>query len=282
MTLQTVAVLRVLLDDPLGEHYGLEIAKAAELPSVSLYPILARLERERWVASDWEQIDEHEAGRRRRRYYRLTANGAAWAEQRWAPPWSGFPRNPCPRRGRPGRRTVSTLAFLVTAVLVPMLVNEFTDWQPWFAARLIRLAVRALPSKVRPRYAEEWLAELDAVPGNLSKLALAVRIFVGAPGTAAAVGDRLPLKAVAVKALLDKALAGATLILLSPLLVAIMISIKITDGGPIFSRQIRVGKDGRTFPLWKFDHQSAAYAIGVPGRLGGQHRPRADHGHVAG
>ncbi|MGP8000575.1 MAG: PadR family transcriptional regulator [Streptosporangiaceae bacterium] len=81
MTLQTVSVLRVLLDDPLGEHYGLEIAKAAELPSGSLYPILARLERERWVTSDWEQIDERAAGRRRRRYYRLTPDGAVWAQQ---------------------------------------------------------------------------------------------------------------------------------------------------------------------------------------------------------
>jgi PadR family transcriptional regulator, regulatory protein PadR len=81
MTLQTLAVLRVLLDDPLGEHYGLEISKAAGLPSGSLYPTLARLERDGWVTSDWEDLNEHEAGRRRRRYYRLTPDGAVWAEQ---------------------------------------------------------------------------------------------------------------------------------------------------------------------------------------------------------
>ncbi len=81
MTLQTVAVLHMLLDDPLGEHYGLEISKAAGLPSGSLYPILARLERDGWVTSDWEDLDEHEAGRRRRRYYRLTPDGAVRAEQ---------------------------------------------------------------------------------------------------------------------------------------------------------------------------------------------------------
>ena len=81
MTLQTVAVLRVLLDDPLSERYGLEISKAAGLPSGSLYPILARLERDGWVTSDWEELDEHEAGRRRRRYYRLTPDGAIRAEQ---------------------------------------------------------------------------------------------------------------------------------------------------------------------------------------------------------
>lgn len=81
MTLQTIAVLRVLLDEPLGEHYGLEISKMAGLPSGSLYPILARLERDGWAASDWEKVNEHEVGRRRRRYYRLTPDGAAWAQQ---------------------------------------------------------------------------------------------------------------------------------------------------------------------------------------------------------
>jgi PadR family transcriptional regulator PadR len=81
LTLQTQALLRILLDDPLGDHYGLEISKAAGLPSGSLYPILARLEQEGWVTSDWEELDEHEAGRPRRRYYRLTPNGTVWAEQ---------------------------------------------------------------------------------------------------------------------------------------------------------------------------------------------------------
>lgn len=84
MSLQTQQVLRVLLDDPLGEHYGLEIAKAAGLASGSLYPTLARLERDGWVTSDWEQVNQHDAGRPRRRYYRLTADGAVWARQELA------------------------------------------------------------------------------------------------------------------------------------------------------------------------------------------------------
>lgn len=81
MTVQTLAVLRVLLDHPLQRHYGLEVAKAAGLPGGSLYPILARLEQQGWLTSDWEQVDQHEAGRPRRRYYQLTHDGAAGAEQ---------------------------------------------------------------------------------------------------------------------------------------------------------------------------------------------------------
>jgi len=72
MTLQTQAVLRIFLDHPLQEHYGLEISKAAGLPSGSLYPTMAKLERAGWVSSDWEQVDPHAVGRPRRRYYKLT------------------------------------------------------------------------------------------------------------------------------------------------------------------------------------------------------------------
>lgn len=82
---------------------------------------------------------------------------------------------------------MNILIFLVTAVIVPMLVSEFTDWLPWFAARLIGATVRTLPYAVRSRYAEEWLAELDDVPGKLSKLAFAIRVLARAPSMAAAI-----------------------------------------------------------------------------------------------
>ena len=87
------------------------------------------------------------------------------------------------------------MAYLVTAVVVPMLVNEFTDWLPWLSARLVGAAARMLPSAVRPRYTDEWLAELDATPGKLSKLAVAIRIFVRAPATSAAISGAPSFKA---------------------------------------------------------------------------------------
>jgi DNA-binding PadR family transcriptional regulator len=64
------------MSQPLDEHYGLEIANAAELKSGTIYPILARLERAGWVVSEWEQIDPVAEGRRPRRYYRLSQAGA--------------------------------------------------------------------------------------------------------------------------------------------------------------------------------------------------------------
>ncbi|MER7166471.1 sugar transferase [Micromonospora sp. NPDC000207] len=54
------------------------------------------------------------------------------------------------------------------------------------------------------------------------------------------------------KNLMDKAAAGLGLLALVPLFVAIAIAIKISDRGPVFFRQPRVGHEGRTFRVWKF------------------------------
>ena len=81
MTIQTLAVLKALVDDPLGKRYGLEISKAAGLPTGSVYPILARLEEEGLLASDWERVNPSAAGRPRRRFYWLTSLGEQRAEE---------------------------------------------------------------------------------------------------------------------------------------------------------------------------------------------------------
>jgi DNA-binding PadR family transcriptional regulator len=77
MTIPTQLVLRALLEDPAQEMYGLEICAAAGLPTGTIHPILARLENEfGWLTSHWESIKPEEAGRPRRRYYKLTKDGA--------------------------------------------------------------------------------------------------------------------------------------------------------------------------------------------------------------
>jgi PadR family transcriptional regulator, regulatory protein PadR len=77
MTLQTQIVLRALLDDLSRDRYGLELSELVNLPSGTIYPILARLEQVGWVESTWEDPGVHEsAGRPRRRLYRVTSDGA--------------------------------------------------------------------------------------------------------------------------------------------------------------------------------------------------------------
>lgn len=77
MTMTTQLVLRVLLADPAREMYGLQVCAGAGLPSGTIHPILARLEHEHgWLTSRWEDIKPQDEGRPRRRYYRLTEDGA--------------------------------------------------------------------------------------------------------------------------------------------------------------------------------------------------------------
>ncbi|GHF61004.1 DNA-binding PadR family transcriptional regulator [Deinococcus metalli] len=80
MSLNMLMVLRALhqrLDDP---YYGLELQRALGISNGALYPILDKLERAGYVMSHTEDIDESAEGRRRRRYFRLTASGIPFAE----------------------------------------------------------------------------------------------------------------------------------------------------------------------------------------------------------
>jgi DNA-binding PadR family transcriptional regulator len=79
VTLITARVLAALLEDPTGEHYGLELMHRAGVSSGTLYPILRRLANAGWVTDKWEVVDPSEAARPRRRYYSLTRRGTEGA-----------------------------------------------------------------------------------------------------------------------------------------------------------------------------------------------------------
>lgn len=55
-----------------------------------------------------------------------------------------------------------------------------------------------------------------------------------------------------VKRLTDVALTALGLVIISPLLLLIALTIKASDGGPILFRQTRVGRNGRPFTMLKF------------------------------
>ena len=50
---------------------------------------------------------------------------------------------------------------------------------------------------------------------------------------------------------LDAVLAAALLVITSPVLALSALAIRLESGGPVFYRQLRVGKDGGQFELWK-------------------------------
>ena len=75
LTQPTLKILRFLLEKPRERRSGAEMSKATRVGSGTLYPTLARLETAGWLSSEWEAIDPREAGRPRRRFYKLTGVG---------------------------------------------------------------------------------------------------------------------------------------------------------------------------------------------------------------
>jgi PadR family transcriptional regulator, regulatory protein PadR len=93
-------VLVAFLTDPAAPRYGYDLMSAARLPSGTLYPLLARLERQKLVASAWEVPEQD--GQRPRKYYRLTAEGIRVARLELAQSSARSHRAPA-RPGRPAR-----------------------------------------------------------------------------------------------------------------------------------------------------------------------------------
>jgi DNA-binding PadR family transcriptional regulator len=70
--------LTVLRTIALGSRYGFDLVDATGLPSGTIYPVLARLEEQGLVRSEWEPRREaRKAKRPPRRYYEITERGRA-------------------------------------------------------------------------------------------------------------------------------------------------------------------------------------------------------------
>jgi PadR family transcriptional regulator PadR len=74
-------VLKMMIEKPQTPYSGADIARQIGLGSGTLYPLLQRLENAGWMKSEWEEVDPAEAGRPRRRLYKLTGHGQTRAVQ---------------------------------------------------------------------------------------------------------------------------------------------------------------------------------------------------------
>jgi DNA-binding PadR family transcriptional regulator len=95
-------VLRVFLADVAERQYGYDLMRAARLSSGTLYPMLARLQDEGLVSSQWEPQPADAGGRPPRKYYQLTAEGARVARLELASAALAAPRT-VPGTARPVR-----------------------------------------------------------------------------------------------------------------------------------------------------------------------------------
>lgn len=79
LTTAVAQVLRAFLEDPTKTQYGFDLMQQTRLPSGTLYPILARLEKRGWITSQPESIDPTKHGRPARRMYLITPTGTETA-----------------------------------------------------------------------------------------------------------------------------------------------------------------------------------------------------------
>lgn len=75
---QTLALLDALLDRPSDWRHGYALSQLTGISSGTLYPILMRLEKLRWLETKWE---EPAGGRPPRHLYRLTTEARRWARE---------------------------------------------------------------------------------------------------------------------------------------------------------------------------------------------------------
>jgi len=78
----------------------------------------------------------------------------------------------------------------------------------------------------------------------------------------------------ALKRAMDVVISGCALAVIWPVLLLIAVAIKIDDPGPVFYRQVRVGKNGREFRIYKFrtmvvdaDKKGLAITVGRDNRI---------------
>lgn len=110
-------------------------------------------------------------------------------------------------------------------------------------AALLNRLVRQLHARGVHVHVSSGLARLHPRRLRIQPIAHEPLLYVEPPSLSAG--------QLAAKRVFDVVVASALLVLTAPVLVVAALAIRISDGGPVFFRQSRVGRDGRPFRVWK-------------------------------
>lgn len=124
--------------------------------------------------------------------------------------------------------------------------TEFREWFPWFAKRMIALAVTALPKEDRARMREELSAEVAVIPGKLSPFFFACDICWGFWRPVLTAKLDMSASRCAIRAA-DIVLSFSLLVLASPLMLSCMLAIRLSGRGPLIFRAKVVGRHNKEF-----------------------------------
>ena len=156
-----------------------------------------------------------------------------------------------------GYKVVGYLAPERNGLEIPFL-GGYSNLQSIIGMKIVDLTVITAP--LSDRRVKECLELLDLMgktvtvllDETVAKVALSRPIdFDGLPMVAFDGRPRLPVQELAKRGM-DVIITGIGLVVMSPLLLAIAIAIKVSSEGPVFFSQERVGLNGRIFKMYKF------------------------------
>jgi len=145
-------------------------------------------------------------------------------------------------------------------LLGSLMAAEVGAWCRGLAHKIVHATAERMPEKLRPRMLEEWSALLEDIPGDLSKLWMAISLYrkhsVLAEECTKLIDEPLQqqvgLAFYLAKRLFDILVSIGALIAMAPLFYLIAILIKVDSSGSVFHRDVRVGLRGRPFLIWRF------------------------------
>jgi hypothetical protein len=147
---------------------------------------------------------------------------------------------------------MKVILWVLGALAAGAIAEETLGWVTPICRRVLRRGARHLPREWRARYAEEWEAELLALPGGpITKLAWTIRTRVGVRALKAALAHSRQPRVPLLKEVLDRAGAIALLVGVAPVVLLLAAAVKLTSRGPALFRQERVGRAGESFQMLK-------------------------------
>lgn len=161
---------------------------------------------------------------------------------------------------------MSVVIWILLAAGSAVVDAEVVAWSGRGQLLLLSWSARKLPAEQRDRYREEWRAELEQVPDGPVTRAVWVLSIASRSGKLAKTlrGPRWRPSGLGwmLKRSSDLAFAALALLLLAPVLVACAVALTIECGPGVLFRQVRVGKDGRSFAIYRF--RSIKMTCGFP------------------
>ena len=150
---------------------------------------------------------------------------------------------------------MTLLVWLSAVVVAALISDEVLAWSPRLARLLIYASTRKLPSDIRERVYEEYLADVEDLPGKFGKLLAALDSFrsvyvINLHRCLPGISPWTPL----ILRLLDVIFASTMLLCCLPIIAFVMLVIWINNGfkGDVLSRAERIGLQGKLFVRLRF------------------------------